>query len=142
MNALAFILDAVRTNSRTIYREVNGVDISNFQYTYQLGKALVLPAVQKRYENSNGLSTKLLDKMKGVLGLNLNVKRVVAQNTNPSSARKRCSECLRDTSGPGYKEAKKKLNTKLKTICRLCEKAVCAKHFNVTCNSCLEQQNH
>ena len=76
----------------------------NFQYTYQLGKALVLPAVQKRYENSNGLSTKLLDKMKGVLGLNLNIKRVVVQNTNPS-APKMCSECLRDISGPGYKEA-------------------------------------
>ena len=113
----------------------------NFQYTYQLGKALVLPAVQKRYENSNGLSTKLLDKMKGVLGLNLNIKRVVVQNTNPS-APKMCSECLRDISGPGYKEAKKKLNTKLKTICRLCERAVCAKHFKVTCNPCLEQQNH
>ena len=140
MNALAFILDTVRTNSRTIYREVNSVDISNFQYTYQLGKALVLPAVQKRYENSNSLSTKLLDKMKGVLGLNLNVKRVVAQNTNPSNAPKRCSECLRDISGPGYKEAKKKLNTKLKTICRLCERAVCAKHFKVTCNPC--HRNH
>ena len=134
MNALAFILDRVRTNSRTIYREVNGVDISNFQYTYQLGKALVLPAVQKRYENSNGLSTKLLDKMKGVLGLNLNVKRVVAENTNPSSASKDVFKMLEGYKWSRIQRSKKEIEHEVENYLQIVRNSCLCKHLVIICS--------
>ena len=43
LNALAFILDTCRTNAKTILGD-NNIKVTNFQFTYELGKALVLPA--------------------------------------------------------------------------------------------------
>ena len=43
MNALAFILDTERTNTLTILREVKDPKMSNFNFTWELGKNLVIP---------------------------------------------------------------------------------------------------
>ena len=50
INAFAFILDTCRTNAKTILQD-NGKPLSNFEFTYAIGKALVLPAIQRRYAN-------------------------------------------------------------------------------------------
>ena len=55
MNALAFVLDTVRTNAKTILQEtVSQSKMSNFDFTYMLGKMLVLPHIERRYASSNG----------------------------------------------------------------------------------------
>ena len=59
LNAFAFILDTVQTNAN--YNKMQTVlannksSFSNFEFTYQLGKALVLPIVQQRYEIRNSI---------------------------------------------------------------------------------------
>ena len=52
INAFAFILDTCRTNAKAILQD-NGKPLSNFEFTYAIGKGLVLPAIQRRYANSN-----------------------------------------------------------------------------------------
>ena len=54
LNAFAFILDTVQTNANTVLAD-NKSSFSNFEFTYQLGKALVLPIVQQRYEIRNSI---------------------------------------------------------------------------------------
>ena len=63
-----FMLDTIRTNSKTI-PEDNKKIVNNFEFTYQLGKALVLPKIRKRLENSNGMQIAVLQKVRRVLGL-------------------------------------------------------------------------
>ena len=43
--------------------------MSDFECTYSIGKALVLPAVTRRYENSNGLQIKIINNMRRFLGI-------------------------------------------------------------------------
>ena len=38
--------------------------MSNFEVTYSIVKALVLPAVRRRSKNSNGLQIKIMNKMR------------------------------------------------------------------------------
>ena len=45
INAFAFILNTCRTNAKTILQD-NGKPLSNFEFTYAIGKGLVLPAIQ------------------------------------------------------------------------------------------------
>ena len=45
INAFAFILDTCRTNAKTILQD-NDKPLSNFEFTYAIGKGLVLPAIQ------------------------------------------------------------------------------------------------
>ena len=66
---LVFLLDTVRTNSRTIYLERKDTNISNFQYNWILGKSLVLPHMQRRFKNPVGLQASVLQKMTRVLGI-------------------------------------------------------------------------
>ena len=68
LNAFAFILDTVRTNAKTILAD-NKSSFSNFEFTYQLGKALVLPIVQRRYEIRNGIQIAVMEKIRRVLGI-------------------------------------------------------------------------
>ena len=67
-NAFAFILDTCRTNAKTILQD-NGKRLSNFEFTYAIGRGLVLPAIQRRYANSNGLQIAVVNKMHRVLGI-------------------------------------------------------------------------
>lgn len=58
----AFMLDTIRTNSKTILKD-NKKTFNNFELTSQLGKALVLPKIWQRLENSNDLETAVLQKV-------------------------------------------------------------------------------
>ena len=54
VNSLAFSLDSIRTNSNVLLAESSKPDVmSTFEFTFRLGKQLVLPAIQHRFENSN-----------------------------------------------------------------------------------------
>ena len=55
LNAFAFIVNTVRTNSKTIL-SANKVKLSNFDFTYALGKALVLPSIQNNTSTKMGFS--------------------------------------------------------------------------------------
>ena len=55
----AFMLDTIRTNSKTILKD-NKQTFNNFELTSQLGKALMLPKIRQRLENSNELETAVL----------------------------------------------------------------------------------
>ena len=46
-----------------------GKPFSVFKFTYAIGKGLALPAIQRRYANSNGLQIAVVNKMHGVLGI-------------------------------------------------------------------------
>ena len=54
LNALAFMLNTLQTNAKTILED-NKVSFKSLQFMYQLGKYLVLPNIQRRLENPNGL---------------------------------------------------------------------------------------
>ena len=52
ISALAFVLDTVRTNAKTILAESsNPATPSLFEFTYTLGRVLVLPHIQRRYQD-------------------------------------------------------------------------------------------
>ena len=42
LNALAFIRDTCRSNAKTILED-NGIQFNNFEFTYNLDKALIIP---------------------------------------------------------------------------------------------------
>ena len=44
LNALAFVLDTCRTNAKIILGN-NNIKVTHFEFTYELGKALVLPRI-------------------------------------------------------------------------------------------------
>ena len=74
-NALSYTLETVRTNSKTLYNEVNQAkgasfkQLSTFEFTWELGQALALPWIRERYETSEGLQINIRAKMRLVLKL-------------------------------------------------------------------------
>ena len=76
INALAFVLDTVRTNAKTMLAESsNPATPSLFEFTYSLGKLLVLPHLQRRYQDSSNFSTDGVHKMRQVLGIQIDTPR-------------------------------------------------------------------
>ena len=74
-NALSYTLETVRTNSKTLYNEVNQAkgasfkQLSTFEFTWELGQALALSWIRERYETSEGLQINIRAKMRLVLKL-------------------------------------------------------------------------
>ena len=126
LNAFAFILDTVRTNAKPVLAD-NKSSFSNFNFTNQLGKALVLPIVQRRYEIRNGIQIAVMQKIRRVLG-------IAESNRQPqpeapltlSSCYYKCVEMI--VGKANYKLSWKKINKKLKTICRTYKIFMCKKH--------------
>ena len=131
LNANFFTCDMVRTNARTIYNECNNVNLSNFESSWCLGKELVRPLAQQRFDDPVGLQPSVLGKIKRVLGLNANIAPVPTDSAW-------IPQCLKDINGPDYKEKKKKLNNKLVDKCMICKKHLCRKqgHCYCVCASC------
>ena len=93
LNAFAFILDTVRTNSKTILSD-NKVKLSNFDFTYVLGKALVLPSIQNRYQNNNRIQLPILQKIRRVFGIKETNRRT--QIETPATLFGRCHVCVQE----------------------------------------------
>ena len=110
INASAFILDTVRTNAKTILQESTAkLNMSNFEFTYALGKLLVLPQIERRYANPNGLQIDLMQCIRRVLGIPEVNRRVVTSTLAKSGL---CYASVEDLVGTNmYKDRREKLNT-------------------------------
>ena len=97
VNALAFILDTVRTNAKTIISESQSPVIqSSFDFTYNLAKSLVLPSIQHRNHNSTGLSSNVIGKMHFALGISVAIQQPAAR-TVPNVGH--CHICVKAITG-------------------------------------------
>ena len=63
LNTLAFILDTCRSNEKNILQD-NSIKLTNFEMTYNLGKVLVLPAIIRRYIQSNDMKITVINKIR------------------------------------------------------------------------------
>ena len=140
INAFSFSLDTARTNARTLNDEVVNKSTSNFYFTWNLGKALVLPHIQRRYEDlAENLPALIVQKMCTVLNIQ-NIPRAIPKPDQAASGG-RCYMCLEAISSKrGYKTKKSKLNNHLKTFCQACEYTICTKHSYLTCDNCHREQ--
>ena len=122
INGLAFVLVTVCTNAKTILAESsNPATPSSFEFTYTLGKLLVLPRMQRRYQDSSNFSTGLVKKMRQVLGIQIDKPgNLLAARTG------HCYVCVENITGADdYKIQREKLNNKLKTKCSKCLQIIC-----------------
>ena len=133
ISALAFVLDTVRTNAKTILAESsNPATPSSFEFTYILGKLLVLPHLQRRYQDSSNFSTVLVHKMRQVLGIQIDKPRNL-----PTANTGRCYVCVENIAGTDdYKLEREKLNNKLKTKFSKCSQIICKYHMKSICEKC------
>ena len=137
LNALAFVLGTCRTNAKTIVGD-NNIQVTNFEFRYELSKALVLSSIQRRFKNQNSLQIKILNKMRHVLNIQeVNHRR---QNKNQRTKSGCCFKCVDEIIGTAdYKNKREKLNNKLKSKCHLCSQFLCKVHQKSTkyvCEDC------
>ena len=139
MNALAFVLDIVRTNTKTILQEtVSQSKMSNFDFTYMLGKMLVLPYIERRYASSNGLPLQLVNKMQRVLKV---VESRCIEKALDNSKEGQSHVCKGKIVGkPEYIALLDKLNHRLKKGFLKCLHFVCKGISEVLCSSCKEAE--
>ena len=141
LNALAFVLDTCRTNAKTILAD-NKVKFTNFEFTYELGKSLVLPSIQRRYENPNGLQINILNKMRRALNIQQVNRRPQLENAREKIGR--CFKCVEEIVGTvDYKNMREKLNNKLKSKCHVCSNFLCKVHQKSTkfvCEDCFVEE--
>ena len=139
--AFAFMLGTIRRNSKTIIED-NKKIFNNFKFTYQLEKALVLPKMRQRLENSNGLQIAVLQKVKRVLGLPEVNRRPLPDLETAVTSIGRCHKCVQSIVGTKtYKKDHEKLNNKLKTNCHVCSGFICKQRqckLEFTCEDCFE----
>ena len=135
VNALAVLLDTIRTNSKVLLAVSSKPDVmSTFEFTVRLGKQLILPAIQHRFENSNGIRSSAMQKIERVLCIR-NIHRPVG---NVDESVGRCGICVGGIVGTdNYKQKHKKLNNKLKAKCQKCQSLTCKAHSRLVCASCV-----
>ena len=56
LNASFCLLDALRTNSRTLFKETTNKNLLNFSYTWNLGKGFGVLFIQSRYQDGFGIN--------------------------------------------------------------------------------------
>ena len=105
--------------------------MSNFEFTYALGKLLVLPQIERRYANPNGTQIDLIQRIRRVLGIS-EVNRCVTTSTPAKTGR--CYASVEDLVGTNlYKERREKLNTRVKTSCSISNTLICKQHTQLVC---------
>ena len=138
INCLAFLLDTVRTNAKTILHE-NGYSMTNYEFTYQLGKSLVLPNVERRYHTpNNGLQNDTIRKMKQVLGI-VDLPQIPRRQEPDENepARGRCSKCIEAIVGQvDYKKKRETLNKDIRVKFTLCRAILCKAYTLALCSTC------
>ena len=133
MNAFCYALDTERTNARTLHDEVKDVRTPNFHFTWDLGESLVVPHVQRRYDElQQHLGKAVLKKICSVL----DIKYVSPNLEKPDeNERGRCHVCLDDIKGnPDFRKKRDNLNNKLRTACQVCNLSVCLNHSSLKCD--------
>ena len=126
----------LRTNAKTIIQE-NGNKFTNFEFTYQLGKSLVLPSIERRYQYDTGLRIETMKKIRDVLGVNTQLHRQRDFENEP--VRGRCTKCVDSIVGtPNYKKLREKLNKDIRVKCVICGCFICKNHTDTICSSCYQ----
>ena len=74
----------VRHLEDSLFNEINGKKLTNFEFTYQLARELLLPFVQQRYESPVELRTQVLNKMGAVLHPNGDAPYMLLPQTTTS----------------------------------------------------------
>ena len=142
LNALAFMLDTLQTNAKTILED-NKVSFKSLQFMCQLGKYLVLPNIQRRLENPNGLWIQILQNIRRVLGLVEKTHRPLLEPENCVTPIGCCYKCVEGVVGiDSYKKDRDKMNNKLKSKCRVCASFISKKHqfkLEYLCENCFEE---
>ena len=124
INAFAFFLDTCRTNAKAMLQD-NGKALSDFKFTFAIRKGLVLPAIQRRYANSNGLQIAVVNTMHRVLG----IKEAMHHAVDIPTKSDRCFKCIEAIMGsPNYIRERNRLKNNLKTKCFQCNKDICKLH--------------
>ena len=80
MNTLAFLFGTFQTNAKTIIAEsCHPTKLSTYNFIWKLGKSLLVPDVQRRYNDSNGIrKSGVMKKMKKVLEISDPKRSLVA----------------------------------------------------------------
>ena len=91
----------------------------------QIGKSLVLPNFQRRYDNNNGLRIDVIQRMRRVLrAQEVNWRPAGPQNT--PRERDRSHKCVEEIVGrEDYKTVREKLNNKIQIRCNDCNNFLC-----------------
>ena len=103
MNAFSFSLDTARTNARTLHNKVLNISTSNFHFTWNIRKALVLPHIQRRHDvDRRSLPTLIVKKICTVL----NIQNIpILPKPDQATSGRRCYICLAGiTSKRDYKK--------------------------------------
>ena len=133
INALAFALDTVCTNAKTILAESSNLATpSPFKFTYTLGKLLVLPHMQWCYQDLSHFSNVFVHKMCQVLGIQIDKP----QNL-PTANTDHCYFCVENVTGTNdFKLEREKLNNKLKIKRSKCSQITCKYYMKSICEKC------
>ena len=135
MNALAYILDTVRTNMTTLWNELNPESkMSSFDFLWQLGEELIKPHILARSQ-STGMQKHVTDAMKEVLGGDFEPAPMQSLEVSQVD-RSKCYVCMKEIAGTNEYKRKKNNLTKCKWSCIKCGKKLCKAHFFCVCESC------
>lgn len=139
MNALAFVLDTVKTNAQTILSESKNPQVlGNMDFAWQLGMALVLPQLQSRLTKP-GIQLPILTKVRRCL--KIDDRHLPNQQPLMEGKSGRCHVCVAEIVGtPDYKQLRQRLNKDVKTRCVRCGLTICKKHTVLVCGLCEDKQ--
>ena len=115
--------------------------LSNFDFTYALGKALILLSIQNRYQNNNGIQLPILQKIRRVLGIKETNRR--PQIETSATLFGRCHVCVQEIVRTSqYKKMQQKMNNKIKSKCARCSSFIFKKYITETefiCCDCADE---
>ena len=142
LTGFAFMLDTIRTNSKTILEDSKKT-FNNFEFIYQLGKALVLPKIRQRLEEFKWPPNCSSSEGQTCLGLPEVNHRPLPDLETAATPISRCHKCVESIVGTKtYKTDREKMSNKLKTKCRVFSGFICKKYqykLEFICEDCFEK---
>ena len=94
----------------------------------------MLPQIEKRYANPNRIQIDLKQRIRRVYSTP--EVNGCAVTSTPAKA-EQCYACVQDLLGTNmYEEGRRKLNTRVKTSCSICNALICKQYTQVVCRKC------
>ena len=125
----AFILYTVLANAKTFPQEsIAKLKMSNLEFTYALGKLMMLQQIEKRYT-------------KGFNAVHRRFLRIPELNrcavTSTPAKTWRCFACFENAVGTNvYQERRQKLSITVKRSCSICNAMTFKQHTQLVCAKC------
>ena len=97
---------------------------SNFNFTWNLGEQLILPEIQRRYQEKRAnIGKEILEKVCRVLEIPYEAPTIPKPDLQDKGL---CVCCLEALKGhPQFRNKRDALNNKVRTACIVCEKTTC-----------------